>query len=226
MSLMEDRAIERCLEHCLGLAKHCIEVCERIVEHLIPIVEIQVKGDSHLNPTLTFENYRENGDNSAAIHMAKEVIDAPGKRENNPLLLIGASGCGKTHLVNAIGNAIKQKQSAMTVLYVTGDEFKLRYMEAIRLNRLFYFKELYNKVDVLILDNLHDLVGQGTQNCFFHIMDHLYQKNKQMVLTSCMGLDDLKGMLEDRIIEHLRWGKTVDMGKEEKVKGKIYIRRK
>ena len=53
--------------------------------------------------------------------MAKKVIDSPGKRDDNPFLLIGASGCGKTHLVNAIGNAIRKKHPVMTVRYVSGD---------------------------------------------------------------------------------------------------------
>lgn len=190
---------------------------ETMVAHLLPIIEMQDTVASYLNPSLTFENYRESTDNYAAIQMAKEVIDSPWKRENNPLLLFGNSGCGKTHLVNAIGNAIKKEHTAMTVLYVTGDMFKQCYMEAVIKNRLYKFKERYYNVDVLILDNLHDLVGPGTQNCFFHVMDHLYQNDKQMVFTSCVGLDDLTGMLEHRIIEHLRWGRKVDM---------TYIRKK
>ena len=186
---------------------------EKVVEHLLPIVENQDNGVSLLNPTLTLENYRESNDNSAAIQIAKEVINSPGKRESNPFLLTGASGCGKTHLVNAIGNAIKNNHPVLSVLYVTGSEFKHCYMDAVRSNRLCEFKAQYDKVDVLILDNLLDLVGHGTQDSFFHIMDHLYQKDKQMVFTSSVGLDDMKGSIEERIIEHLRWGKTIGIGK-------------
>lgn len=147
--------------------------------------------------------------------MAKEVVKSPGKRSINPFILVRNFGSGKTHLVNAIGNAIEKEHTAMTVLYVTGDMFKQCYTEAVIKNRLYKFKERYYNVDVLILDNLHDLVGPGTQNCFFHVMDHLYQNDKQMVFASCVRPDDLTGMLEHRIIEHLSWGKTVDMGKNE-----------
>ena len=94
---------------------------EKVVEHLTPIVERQDKGVSLLNPTLTLESFRESNDNAVAIQMAKKVIDSPGKRDDNPFLLIGASGCGKTHLVNAIGNAIRKKHPVMTVRYVSGD---------------------------------------------------------------------------------------------------------
>ena len=103
----------------------------------------------------------------------------------------------------------------MTVFYVTGDEFKRRYMGAVKSNRLTEFKDKYDKVDVLILDNLQDLVGPGTQNCFFHVMDQMYQQDKQMVLTCNKGLDDMKGLLEERIIEHLRWGITKEISRTE-----------
>lgn len=186
-----------------------------VVENLTPLVASQKKESSQLNPTLILDNYRETDSNSAALQMAKEVIYSPGKREHNPFLLVGDFGCGKTHLVNAIGNALKNENLAMTILYVTGDEFKRQYMDAVKSNKLVEFKDRYDKVDVLILDNLQDLVGPGTQNCFFHVMDQMYQKDKQMVLTCNQGLGDLKGVLEARIIEHLRWGTTIEIGKLE-----------
>lgn len=78
-------------------------------------------------------------------------------------------------------------------------------MDAVKSNRLTEFKDWYDRVDVLILDNLQDLIGPGTQNCFFHVMDQMYQKDKQIVLTCSQGLDDMKGLLEERLIEHCRW---------------------
>ena len=147
--------------------------------------------------------------------MAKEVVKTPGKRSSNPIVLMGDFGSGKTHLVNAIGNAIYKEHPEMTIFYVTGDEFKHQYMDAVKSNRLTEFKDWYDKVDVLILDNLQDLVGPGTQNCFFHVMDQMYQKDKQIVLTCNQGLDEMKGMLEERLIEHCRWGTTIEIGKAE-----------
>ena len=86
-------------------------------------------------------------------------------------------------------------------------------MDAVKSNKLTEFKDLYERVDVLILDNLQDLVGPGTQNCFFHVMDQMYQKDKQIVLTCSQRLDDMKGMLDERLIEHLRWGRKIEIGK-------------
>ena len=188
---------------------------EKVVEHLTPIVAMHIKDSTLLNPHLTFDTYHETEANSEAMQVAKEVIYSPGRRDINPLLLIGDFGCGKTHLVNAIGNAINKEHPEMTVFYVTGDEFKRRYMGAVISNRLTEFKDKYDKVDVLILDNIQDLVGPGTQNCFFHVMDQMYQKDKQIVLTCNKGLDDMKGLLEERIIEHLRWGITKAISKTD-----------
>lgn len=170
---------------------------------------------SQLNTSLAFDNLRVTDNNSEAVQMAKDVVKSPGKRNSNPFVLLGDFGSGKTHLVNAIGNAIYKEHPEMTVFYVTGDEFKRQYMDAVKLNRLTEFKDWYDKVDVLILDNLQDLVGSGTQNCFFHVMDQMYQKDKQIVLTCSQGLDDMKGKLEERLIEHCRWGTTIEIGKAE-----------
>lgn len=170
---------------------------------------------SQLNMSLTFDSFRVTDNNSVAVQMAKEVVKTPGKRSSNPIVLMGDFGSGKTHLVNAIGNAIYKEHPEMTVFYVTGDEFKHQYMDAVKSNRLTEFKDWYDMVDVLILDNLQDLVGPGTQNCFFHVMDQMYQKDKQIVLTCSQGLDDMKGLLEERLIEHCRWGTTIEISKTE-----------
>ena len=168
-----------------------------------------------LNRSLTFDTFQVTDNNAVAVQMAKEVIKSPGTRSRNPLVLIGDFGSGKTHLVNAIGNAINKEHPRMTVFYVTGDEFKRQYMDSVKLNRLTEFKDRYDKVDVLILDNLQELVGPGTQNCFFLVMDQMYQKDKQIILTCSQELDKLKGMLEERLIEHCRWGTTIEIGKAE-----------
>lgn len=170
---------------------------------------------SQLNMSLTFDSIRVTDNNSVAVQMAKEVVKTPGKRSSNPIVLMGDFGSGKTHLANAIGNAIYKEHPEMTVFYVTRDEFKHQYMDAVKSNRLTEFKDWYDKVDVLILDNLQDLVGPGTQNCFFHVMDQMYQKDKQIVLTCSQGLDDMKGLLEERLIEHCRRGTTIEIGKAE-----------
>ncbi len=174
-----------------------------------------INRSSRLNTSLTFDSFRVTDNNSVAVQMAKEVVKSPGKRSSNPFILMGNFGSGKTHLVNAIGNAISKEHPRMTVFYVTGDEFKRQYMDAVKLNRLTEFKDRYDKVDVLILDNLQELVGPGTQNCFFHVMDQMYQKDKQIVLTCSQGLEEMKGMLEERLIEHCRWGTTIETGKAQ-----------
>ncbi len=89
-------------------------------------------------------------------------------------------------------------------------------MDAVKSNRLSDFKAFYDKVDLLILDNLQDLLGPGTQNIFFHIMDGMQQKGKRLVITSARNLDELKDTFEERLLEHISWGKIVEIKKNQK----------
>lgn len=165
----------------------------------------------HLNPNYTFRNFIMAAPNLAAVKAGKAFVN--GKNRKGQLLLIGPSGSGKTHLVNAIGNATN---SEAIVLYVTGDEFMNQYMKAVKSNRRADFREYYSNVDVLIFDNLQDLIGAGAQNAFLHIIDHINQIGKHLVFTSSRSLDELKDIFDERTIEHLTWGKVVEIGKLDK----------
>ena len=169
--------------------------------------------NTRLNPLFSFNNFTVAECNVEAVQAAKDITHVTEGSLNYTLMLVGEYGSGKTHLVNALGNAAKKMHPEITVLYVSADDFKYQYMDAVKSNRLSDFKAFYDKVDLLILDNLQDLLGPGTQNIFFHIMDGMQQKGKRLVITSTRNLDELKDTVEDRLLEHISWGKIVEIKK-------------
>ena len=179
-----------------------------------PLGKIQI--NTRLNPLFSFNNFTVAESNAEAVQAAKDIAHATEGSLNYTLMLVGEYGSGKTHLVNALGNAAKKKSPELIVLYVTADDFKSQYIDAVKSNRLSDFKSFYDKVDLLILDNLQDLLGSGAQSVFFHIMDGLQQKGKRLVITSARNLDELKDSFEERLLEHISWGKIVEIKKNRK----------
>ncbi len=129
----------------------------------------------------------------------------------NPLFLFGGPGLGKTHIAQAIGIAIKEKYPELVVLYVTGNEFKTQYMDAVNVrNKLTDFLAYYMKMDVLIVDDIQDLIGQGSQNAFFNIFNHLHQTGKQLIFTSDRAPVDLQNF-EERLLSRFKWGLSAEL---------------
>ncbi|MFR9165145.1 MAG: chromosomal replication initiator protein DnaA [Dysgonomonas sp.] len=164
--------------------------------------------DSQLNPKYTFENFLEGESNKLARTAGEALANNPGKTAFNPLFMHGTSGVGKTHLCHAIGTRIKELFPEKRVLYVSAHLFKIQYTDATRFNTVNDFLNFYLGIDVLIIDDIHELMGlEKTQNTFFHIFNHLHQNNKQLILTSDKAPADLQGV-EERLLTRFRWGLT------------------
>ena len=164
-----------------------------------------------LNPVYCFENMIEGECNKMGLAAGANISDAPGKTPFNPLFIFGGSGLGKTHLAQAIGLSIKEKHPDLVVLYVTGNEFKTQYMDAVRVhNKLTDFLAFYMKIDVLIVDDIQDLQGQGTQAAFFNVFNHLHQNGKQLVFTSDRAPVELQNF-EERLLSRFKWGLSVQL---------------
>ncbi|GCD76794.1 chromosomal replication initiator protein DnaA [Thermaurantimonas aggregans] len=171
----------------------------------------KVHVDSQLNPNYNFDNYIEGDFNRLARSAGFAVAKKPGGTSFNPLLIYGATGLGKTHLANAIGIEIKENYPDKTVLYVRCDTFAQQFYESTRNNSTNDFVHFYRMIDVLIIDDIHNLAGKiKTQDVFFEIFNHLHQNNKQIILTSDRSPVDLQG-IEQRLLSRFKWGLSADL---------------
>ncbi len=167
--------------------------------------------DSQLNNKYSFDNFVEGDCNRLARSAGFAVANKPGGTSFNPLMIYGPTGLGKTHLIHAIGGAIKDRFPDKQVLYVNAEKFTQQFVESMKNNTINDFKNFYQLIDVLILDDVHNFAGkEKTQDIFFHIFNELHQTNKQIVLTSDKPPKDLIGV-EDRLLSRFKWGLTADL---------------
>ncbi len=171
----------------------------------------RVQVNPQLNPVYCFENLIVGECNKMGITAGESISMSPGKTAFNPLFLFGGPGLGKTHLAQAIGIEIKKKYPELVVLYVPANRFKTQYMNAVNVkNKLTDFLAFYMKMDVLIVDDIQDLMGHGTQNAFFNIFNHLHQSGKQLIFTSDRPTVELENF-EERLLSRLKWGLSVEL---------------
>jgi len=172
--------------------------------------------DSQLNLKYTFDNFFEGESNKLARTAGETIANNPGKTAFNPLFMHGTSGVGKTHICHAIGTRIKELFPEKRVLYVSAHLFKVQFTDATRFNTVNDFINFYQGIDVLIIDDIHELTGlEKTQNTLFHIFNHLHQNNKQLVLTSDKAPSELQGV-EERLLTRFRWGLTTKLDSPDK----------
>jgi chromosomal replication initiator protein len=167
--------------------------------------------NSRLNPTYTFENFVEGDCNRLARSAGVAVAKKPGITSFNPLMLYGGVGVGKTHLVQAIGNEIRNNMPSKIVLYVDQNDFTTQFLNALQNHKLQDFQNFYLQVDLLILDDVQFLAGrEKTQEMFFHIFNQLHQSGKQIIMTSDCPPRDMKGF-QERLLSRFKWGLTADL---------------
>jgi chromosomal replication initiator protein len=169
------------------------------------------KYDFQLNRNYTFDTFIEGDCNRLARSAGYAVAQRPGITSFNPLMVYGGVGLGKTHLAQAIGNEIMQNIAGKSVIYVPAEKFTQQFIESVKINKIQEFQNFYNKIDILILDDVQFLSGrEKTQEIFFHIFNHLHQLGKQIIMTSDCPPKDLKG-LEERLLSRFKWGLTADL---------------
>ncbi|MBI4838168.1 MAG: chromosomal replication initiator protein DnaA [Nitrospirae bacterium] len=150
----------------------------------------------YLNPKYTFDNFVSGTSNQFASAASIAVANAPGKAYN-PLFIHGGVGLGKTHLMNAIGNAIIDKMPDAKLFYVPAEQFTNEFVYSMRNDKMDMFKEKYRHLDVLIIDDIQFIAGKsGTQEELFHTFNALYNSQKQIVFSSDRPPADITPLTE------------------------------
>ena len=163
-----------------------------------------------LNPKYIFENYIVGKNNELAHAAAKAVVDRPGAAYN-PLFLYGGVGLGKTHLLQAVGHALLEKNPQTKIIYVSSEKFTNEFVASIKEGRAKEFKDKYRNIDLLLIDDIQFIAGkEQTQEEFFHTFNELHQLGKQIVLTSDRPPKAIPA-LEDRLRSRFEWGMIVDV---------------
>lgn len=177
---------------------------------VIPGVK-KIQIDSNLNSNYIFDNLVKGDCNFLAYTTAMAVSENPGKTSFNPYFVYGDVSLGKTHLINAIGNRIKKKFPEKNVLYVQAEDFTQQFINAIQNNRGADFKNFYQLLDVLIIDDIQFLCSKKkTQETFFHILNHLYYIGKQIIISSDINPSELGGV-QERILSRFQVGLVADL---------------
>ena len=172
--------------------------------------ELEEKSPVNYNSSFTFENFVIGNSNKFAYATAKAVAENPAK-SYNPLFIYGDSGLGKTHLLYAIGNTVRERDPAVNIIYIKGDEFTNELINAIQTNKSQEFHDKYRKADLLLVDDIQFIAGRiQTQEEFFNTFNTLYEDNKQIVLTSDRPPKEIH-RLEERLQSRFVWGVLADI---------------
>jgi chromosomal replication initiator protein len=179
-----------------------------------------------LNHRYTFDNFVVGDSNQLAHAAAMAVAKQPAKTKFNPMCIYGTVGLGKTHLAQAIGNALLESNPGVKVLYVTSEQFTNDFIYSLAKNTTSEFTERYRSVDVLLIDDIQFFAGkESTQEQFFHTFNTLHQNGKQIVLTADRAPKEIKG-LEERLLSRFQWGLAVDIRQPDFETRMAILRRK
>ncbi|MCI8752698.1 MAG: chromosomal replication initiator protein DnaA [Lachnospiraceae bacterium] len=176
----------------------------------------KVRLNPSINPNYTFDTFIV-GDNNDYAHAASlKVAEEPGDTYN-PLFIYGGPGLGKTHLMHAIANYILENDKSKKVIYVTSETFTNEIVDAVRDSKNEHstarqeFRNKYRNVDVLLIDDIQFIIGkESTQLEFFHTFNHLYESQKQIIISSDKHPSTMT-MLEERLRSRFEMGLTVDV---------------
>ena len=163
-----------------------------------------------INEKYTFENFIVGSGNELAYAACQAIAVNPGTKYN-PLFLYGGVGIGKTHLIQAVGNAVMANKADARVVYVSSEQFLQEFVDAVRYKKNTDFADRYRSADVLIVDDIQFIAGkEKVQEEFFHTFNALHQANKQIIISSDRPPREITP-LEERLRSRFAWGMSIDM---------------
>ncbi len=173
-------------------------------------IDSEVFQNANINPKYKFENFIIGPSNEMAHATSLAVSKSLGDIYN-PLFLYSGPGLGKTHLMHSIANSVLERNPQVKVLYVTSEKFTNELIESIRTNTSQKFRDKYRNLDMLLIDDIQFIINkESTQEEFFHTFNTLYDRKKQIIISSDKPPKDLK-TLDERLTSRFEWGITVDI---------------
>ncbi len=158
----------------------------------------------------TIDNFVVGSGNELAFAACQSIIQKPGKKYN-PLFLYGGVGIGKTHLMQAVGNALKKQNPNFNILYISTEQFVQEFVDSLRKRKTQEFAHYYRSADVLIVDDIQFIAGkEKIQEEFFHTFNALHQAEKQIILSSDKPPKEIPS-IEERLKSRFEWGMSIDM---------------
>ncbi len=170
-----------------------------------------ISDEINLDNRYSFTNFFVGNDNELALRAAQEVARHPGKTDFNPLFVYGDTGCGKTHLLNALGKAVLEKTKRKKVRYYSSEVFVNEYIYALQTKNIDKFNRQFLRNDVILFDDVHFLSGKNkSQEGLYFLLSEMERRRKQIVISSSIPPSQLKGF-KKRLISFFKRGLIVDL---------------
>jgi len=187
---------------------------EGYVNKELPLKDLYINPEDNLNPRYHFNSFIVGSFNELAYAASQAIIDSPGTKYN-PFFIYGGTGLGKTHLIQAVGNSIKEKYPNKKVHYMTLEKFATDFISSLQSNKANSFKEKYRKYDLLIIDDIQ-FIGkmEKIQEELFHTFNTFYENNKQIIFSSDKHPNYIPE-LADRLKSRFAAGMIVDISPPE-----------
>ena len=208
------RAVEYVIAKAEQERQEVITPNDTYINKELPLKDLYINQEDNLNPRYHFNSFIVGSFNELAYAASQAIIDSPGTKYN-PFFVYGGTGLGKTHLIQAIGNTIKQKHPNKKVHYMTLEKFATDFINALQSNKANTFKEKYRKYDLLIIDDIQ-FIGkmEKIQEELFHTFNTFHENNKQIIFSSDKHPNYIPE-LADRLKSRFAAGMIVDISEPE-----------
>ncbi len=208
------RAVEYVIAKMEVAREEPLSVPPETVEKELPLRDLYINPEDNLNPRYQFNSFIVGSFNELAYAASQAIIDSPGTKYN-PFFIYGGTGLGKTHLIQAVGNSIKEKYPNKKVHYMTLEKFATDFINSLQSNKANSFKEKYRKYDLLIIDDIQ-FIGkmEKIQEELFHTFNTFHENNKQIIFSSDKHPNYIPE-LADRLKSRFAAGMIVDISEPE-----------